>query len=356
MNNPTAQTRRKRTDFFHSASSSVLNLISIPSGILLGLIFGAGLILIAGADPLASYKIMLSTSLGGKNQIIETLIKACPLLLIGLGLSASFKAKVWNIGAEGQYYIGALFGWLVGMYGASLPQQILIPLMLLAGLLGGALWGLIPALLKIKNGMNVIISTLMLNYIAILIVQYLARGPFQEPGGFLPRTARLARAAKMPPMFSTRLHLGCVIALVLVPVVYFIFTSTPLGFKLRAVGSNPKVARYAGFKVNFAILFALVFSGAIAGMAGTIEVSTAYQRLQSSISLNYGFNGVLIALLGRTNPFGVLLTSVFFAALTIGVENLHVVIGLPVALSDAIQALVVLSVMIVDSYIRKKAA
>jgi simple sugar transport system permease protein len=356
MNREPSKIQRRRTDIFHTASPTVLNLISIPSGILLGLILGAVLIVIAGADPIASYKIMFSSSLGGKNQIIETLIKACPLLLIGLGLSASFKAKVWNIGAEGQYYIGALFGWMVGMYGTALPKPVLIPLMLTAGLIGGSLWGLLPAILKIKNGMNVIISTLMLNYIAILIVQYLARGPLQEPGGFLPRTAKLERIARMPQMFGTRLHLGCVIALLLVPVVYYIFTSTPLGFKLRAVGSNPKVAKYAGFNVNLAIFIALIFSGALAGMAGTIEISTAYQRLQSSISLNYGFNGVLIALLGRTNPWGVLLTSIFFAALTIGVENLHVVIGLPVSLSDAIQALVVLSVMVVDSYIRKKAS
>ena len=356
MNNSTGKIQVKRTDFFHTTSQTVLNLISIPSGVILGLVLGGILIMIAGANPIESYKIMFSSSFGGKNQIIETVIKACPLLLIGLGLTASFQAKVYNIGAEGQYYIGALFGWLVGMYCSSLPQWLLIPLMVIAGSIGGALWGLIPAFLKIRKDMNVIISTLMLNYIATLFVQYLARGPLQEPGGYLPRTAKLGAIAKMPQLFGTRLHVGCMIALLMVPIVYFIFSSTPIGFKMRAVGSNPGVARYAGFNVNMTILFALVFSGALAGIAGTIEISTSFLRLQNSISLNYGFNGVLIALLGKLNAFGVLIASIFFAALTIGVENLNVVIGLPVSLADAIQALVVLSVMIVDSYIRKRAA
>lgn len=356
MNNSTRKIQIKRTDFFHTTSQTVLNLISIPSGVILGLVLGGILIMIAGADPFESYKIMFSSSFGGKNQIIETIIKACPLLLIGLGLTASFQAKVYNIGAEGQYYIGALFGWLVGMYGSTLPQWLLIPLMVIAGSIGGALWGLIPAFLKIKKDTNVIISTLMLNYIATLFVQYLARGPLQEPGGYLPRTAKLGAIAKMPQLFGTRLHVGCIIALLMVPIVYFIFSSTPIGFKMRAVGSNPGVARYAGFNVNMTILFALIFSGALAGMAGTIEISTSFFRLQNSISLNYGFNGVLIALLGKLNAFGVLIASIFFAGLTIGVENLNVVIGLPVSLADAIQALVVLSVMIVDSYIRKRAA
>ena len=356
MDNSTRKIQIKRTDFFHTTSQTVLNLISIPSGVILGLVLGGILIVIAGADPIDSYKIMFSSSLGGKKQIIETIIKACPLLLIGLGLTASFQAKVYNIGAEGQYYIGALFGWLVGMYWSSLPQWLLIPLMVIAGLIGGALWGLIPAFLKIKKDMNVIISTLMLNYVATLFVQYMARGPLQEPGGYLPRTAKLGAIAKMPQLFGTRLHVGCIIALLMVPVVYFIFSSTPIGFKMRAVGSNPGVARYAGFNVNMTVLFALIFSGALAGIAGTIEISTSFLRLQNSISLNYGFNGVLIALLGRLNAFGVLIASIFFAALTIGVENLNVVIGLPVSLADAIQALVVLSVMTVDSYMRKRAA
>ncbi|MHC1770633.1 MAG: ABC transporter permease [Flexilinea sp.] len=343
-----------RVDINNSLPVRILKSSTVFIGIILGLLLGSILIVIAGADPIEAYKIMFTSSLGGKSQIIETLLKACPLLLIGLGLATSFRTRVWNIGAEGQYYIGALFGGTVGLYCTNLPQYLLIPLMIIMGIIGGALWGLIPALFKIKKGMNEIISTLMLNYIAILIVQYLSRGPLQEPGGYLPRSAKLEAVARMPKVFGTRLHIGCLIALILIPIVYYILWSTPLGFKLRAVGSNFSVAKYAGFNVNSSIIFALVFSGALSGMAGVIELSSSYLRLQSSISLNYGFNGILVALLGRMNPFGVLIASIFFAAMTIGAETIHVVIGLPVSLSDVIQALVVLSVMIVDSLVRRR--
>lgn len=152
-----------RVDINNSLPVRILKSSTVFIGIILGLLLGSILIVIAGADPIEAYKIMFTSSLGGKSQIIETLLKACPLLLIGLGLATSFRTRVWNIGAEGQYYIGALFGGTVGLYCTNLPQYLLIPLMIIMGIIGGALWGLIPALFKIKKGMNEIISTLMLN-------------------------------------------------------------------------------------------------------------------------------------------------------------------------------------------------
>jgi simple sugar transport system permease protein len=332
-------------------------LVSIGApilGCLIGLIIGAFLILLAKADPIGAYQTMLKGAFGGERQITETLLKAGPLLLIALGLTTAFRAKIWNIGAEGQYYMGALFGGLVALYLTDLPRVVLIPFMLLAAIVGGMLWAYVAAFLKVKTGMNEIISTLMLNYIAILLMEYLARGPLQEPGGYLPVSAQFDKVTKLPLLFGTRVHLGILIAVILVPVIYILLWSTPLGFRVRAVGSRASVARYAGIKVEKIIVFVLVLSGGFAGLAGIIEVATLHTRLKSGISQGYGFSAILVALLGRMNPIGVSVSALFFAALIIGSESMHVVYGLPTSLADAIQAIIVLSVLAVDAIARRR--
>jgi simple sugar transport system permease protein len=224
--------------------------------------------------------------------------------------------------------------------------------MLCAGILGGAVWALIPAVFKIKLGMSEIISTLMLNYIAILLMQYLARGPLREPGGYLPTSARFDPVTRLPLILNSRIHFGLLIVVALIPLVYFLLWYTPVGFRLRAVGSRASVARYAGINVEKTIVFALMLSGSFAGLAGIIEVSSLYTRLKGGISGGYGFSGILVALLGRTNPIGVVFAAVFFASLTIGAETMHVVSGIPPELASAIQAVIVLSVLAVDALVR----
>jgi ABC-type uncharacterized transport system permease subunit len=321
-------------------------------GVLVGLLIGAVLIWISGADPLEAYTIMFKGAFGGQRQITETLLKTCPILLIALGLTVAFRTRVWNIGGEGQYYMGALFGGLVALYLFKLPQPILWICLLLAGVLGGMVWALIPAVFKIRFGMNEIISTLMLNYIAILFMIYLTRGPLQEPGGVLPVSAKFNPVTQLPVIPGTRIHLGVILAFLLVPVVYILLWKTPLGFRLRAVGSRASVAQYAGISVNRAILTALLISGGMAGLAGIIEVLAIHTRLKGSITGGYGFSAVLVALLGRMNPFGVAVASIFFAGLIIGAETMHVLSGLPPELADAIQAVIVLSVLAVDAWAR----
>lgn len=325
-------------------------------GAIVGLLIGAALILVAGRDPIIAYSAMVRGALGGPNEITETILKATPLLLMGLGLTVAFRARVWNIGGEGQYYMGALLGGMVALFFPGLPRVMLLAAMLLAGALGGMVWALIPGVLKVKRGMNVIISTLMLNYIAILLMEYLARGPLQEPGGYLPESAQFVRAARLPALLDTRIHLGVLIALLFVPVVYALLWGTPLGFQLRAVGSKESVARYAGYPVERVVLFALLFSGALAGMTGLIEVSTLYTRLKGPISGGYGFSGILVALLGRLHPVGVMIAAVFFAILIIGAQSMHVLSGLPETLAEAIQAVIVLSVLAVDAFARWRKA
>jgi ABC-type uncharacterized transport system permease subunit len=321
-------------------------------GVALALLVGAGLIWLAGADPLLAYRTMVTGAFGGRRQITETVLKACPLLIIGLGLSVAFRSRVWNIGAEGQYFIGALFGSVVALGLPNLPKAALVPLILVAGLVGGALWALPAALLGTRRGISEIISTLMFNYIAILLVQYLARGPLQDPDGFLPESAMFSEAARLPILIAPRIHLGVALALMLAPLVYGLIWRTPLGFRLRALGSNPKAAQFAGINIERGIWAALLISGALAGLAGVIEVTSLHMRLKGSISGGYGFTGILVALLGRLHPLGVVVASLFFAALTIGAEAMHTVSQLPAALAQAIQALVVLFVLGTDAFFR----
>ena len=335
-------------------SPRILTLGGPLLGVIVGLFIGAFLIALAGADPIGAYQTLYTGAFGGSRQIIATILQAGPILLIGLGLSAAFKAKVWNIGAEGQYFMGALLGGVIGLYFPNIPRPLLIIAILVGGVIGGSLWALIPAFLKIKQGVNEIISTLMLNYIAILFMTYLTRGPLQDPNGYLPVSAQLDPVARLPRLFDTRIHIGILIAVILVPLVYALLWSTPLGFKLRAVGERASVAKYAGVNVEWMITFALIFSGALAGLAGAVEVSGVHSRLKTSISVDYGFSGILVALLGRMNPFGVAIAAVFFAGLGTGVEAMHSVYKLPVALAQAVQAIIVLSVLAVDALAQRR--
>lgn len=336
-------------------NEGVRSVLAPLLGALLGLLLGALLIAATGANPVAAYGAMLQGALGGPRQIVETLLKTGPLLLMGLGLTVAFRGKIWNIGGEGQYFIGALVGAAIGLaWQTTLPSVILIPLMALGGLVGGALWAGIAALLKIRFQVNEIITTLMLNYIAEYTVLYLARGPLKDPESFLPQSAQLVAAARLPTLFGTRVHIGVLLALLLIPIIYLLIWKTPLGFRTRAIGSSPRVAYAVGMNVTWGLAFALLFSGALAGLTGIIEVSALHTRLKDGISGNYGFTGILVALLGRLHPLGVLVAALFFAILSIGAQTMHSIYGLPIALAQMVQALVVLFVLIADALARRQ--
>jgi len=337
-------------------NESVRSLLAPLLGALMGLLLGAGLMAMTGANPLAAYGTMLKGALGGTRPLIETLLKTGPLLLMGLGLTVAFRGKIWNIGGEGQYMIGALAGAATGLaLQTTLPAIILIPLMIVAGMVGGALWAGLAALLKIRFQINEIITTLMLNYVAQYTVLYLARGPLRDPESFLPQSAQLVGVARMPTLFGTRVHIGVLIAVLLIPVVYLLLWKTPLGFRIRAIGSSPTVAYAVGMNVTWGLAFALLFSGALAGLTGVFEVSALHSRLKDGISGNYGFTGILVALLGRLHPVGVFVAALFFAILSIGAQTMHSVYGLPIALAQMVQALVVLFVLIADALARRQA-
>lgn len=314
-------------------------------GGLLALMLSGILIALSGANPLEAYQVLVLGAFGGSRQITETILKATPLLLIALGLTIAFRARVWNIGAEGQYHIGALLGSIVALTLPNLPAIFLIPLMLLAGMVGGLLWSGLAGLLHLKRGVNLIICTLMLNYIGILMVQYAARVPLRDPDGFLPESAKFVEAAQIPRLFSSRLHLGVLVAFGLVGVVSVLLWRTSLGFRLRAVGAKISVARSMGINTSQHILTALLFSGALAGLAGVIEVSYTYTRLKPNISDGYGFTAILVALLGQMKPLGVCTAAVLFSGLVVGAQTLNVTLQIPAAVAGVLQALLVLGVL-----------
>ncbi|MCS6815553.1 MAG: ABC transporter permease, partial [Cyanobacteria bacterium] len=221
-----------------------------------------------------------------------------------------------------------------------------LPLMCGLGILGGALWSGIVGLFHIYRGMNLIIGTLMMNYIGILLTQYAARVPLREPDGFLPESAQFSANAQIPTLLGTRLHWGVLLALLLTSVIYVLLWRTPLGFHLRAVGANVNVARCVGIDTNRNILTALMISGGLAGLAGIIEVSYTYTRLKGEISDGYGFAGILVALLGQLHPLGVLVSAILFSALIVGAQALNVVLQIPASVAQVVQAIVVLLVLL----------
>jgi ABC-type uncharacterized transport system permease subunit len=297
-------------------------------GALVGLAIGAVLIWLAGANPIEAYAALVKGALGGRRQIVETLLKIGPLLIMGLGLTVAFRCQVWNIGGEGQYFMGALGAVLAGLWLQDRASAwVLIPLMLAAGMLGGALWAGVAALLKLRFGISEIISTIMLNFIAEYFVLFLARQPLKDPESFLPQSIQLVGPARMPTIYN-RVHIGVLIALLLVPLVYVLLWRTPLGFKIRAIGSSQTVSQFAGMNVVFGVAFALISGG-------------------------YGFTGILVALLGRLHPVGVLLAAVFFGILTVGVQSMHSIYGLPIALAQVLQGVIVLCVLVADVLARR---
>ncbi|MEN9224597.1 MAG: ABC transporter permease [Thermostichus sp. HHBFW_bins_43] len=318
------------------------------------LLLGALLIALAGHNPFLAYGVMVQGALGSQRSLTETALRATPLLIIGLGLTIAFRCKVWNIGAEGQYHLGALAGAVVALNMGDQPAGLVLPLMLLAGMAGGLLWSGLAGWLHLKRGMNLIIVTLMLNYIGILLVRYMARSPLRDPKGFLPESAQFAAVARLPRLLNTRLHLGVVLAVLLVGILYVLLWRTPLGFQLRAVGARASVARTMGIPVGRTIVIALLISGGLAGLAGIIEVSTTITRLRGTISDNYGFSAILVALLGQLQPLGVLVAAFLFSALSIGAEALQVRMQIPAAVAQVIQALVVLLVLAGDALARNR--
>ena len=315
-------------------------LVPVAS-MLLALVFGGFLLLAAGANPLVTYKAMLEGALGTPSQwaegefynLSETLVKAIPLMLCGLGVSIAFRMLFWNIGAEGQLAMGGFAAAGVALFWAEhIPDPLLLPTMFVAGFLGGALWALLPALLKALLNVNEIIVTLMMNYIAVLWIEYLFYGPWKDPQGYgFPGSAQFPKAAWLPRLPGTRLHLGLVFAVGAALFIWVVLVRTKWGYEIRVIGENPRAASYAGISLVRNIILVMILSGGLAGLAGMSEVAGISHRLQKGLTVGYGFTAIIVAWLGRLNPLAVILTSLLFGGLLVGGDALQVAMGLPMA-------------------------
>jgi general nucleoside transport system permease protein len=322
---------------------------------LAALLVGAIMLLLLKVNPIEAYAALWDGAFGSSNAVAETLVKATPLLLVALGICISFRGNVINIGGEGQMVVGALLATWVGLTFTEGPGWMIITLALLAGFLGGAVWGGIAGVLKAYFNVNEILSTVMMNAIAIQLMNFMLRGPMIDPSqaqlaSKIPQTARLLDIFQLPRLVPTRLHLGALIAVVLAILVYILLWRTTLGYRIRAVGQNPNASNYAGINVPRYMVLALLLSGAFAGLAGAVQVYGVNYRMitdgsASGFTGSAGFNGIVAALFGQLHPLWSIPASILFGALLVGANKMQRMVQVPSALVIALNGLVVVFVV-----------
>ncbi len=313
--------------------------------VLLALFVGAGLIAVAGVNPLDAYQALFTGAFIDYYGLAGTLVKTSPILLAGLAVIIPLRAGLLNIGAEGQIYMGGLFSVLAALLLPAMPGFIHIPLCILAGALGGGLWGLIPGYLKAYRGINEVIITILLNFIAINIVSYVAGGPLMQEGAPYPYSNEIGEHLWLPwIMPGTDAHAGVVFALILAIATYLTFRFTTVGFALDTIGHNPQGARYAGIKVRRTLVITMFAAGAIGGLAGTFEVLGLKYRLYHLFSPGYGFDGIVVAFLALLNPILAPLSAFFLSGLKAGALVMQRAVGLETTVIEAIQGLVIIFV------------
>lgn len=332
--------------------SRALVLLAPVLAVVLALAFGALMILALGKSPLQAFNVYFAQPLADPFSLAEIAVKASPLVMIALGLAFCYRANLWNIGAEGQFVIGGTLGGgiAVATHGMTHATFWILPAMLITGALAGALYGLIPAFLKVTLGVSEILVSLMLVYIAQLFLDYLVRGPWRDPKGFnFPVTAGFDSAAILPPLWpGGAVHAGVGLTLVLVIIMGVVLASTRFGFAVRTNGLAPRAAAFAGFDQRRLTLALFALSGGLAGLAGAVEVSGVINQLQPSISPGYGFAAIIVAFLGRLSPWGILLAGLVLALTYIGGEAAQIAMKLPLDLTTAFQGVLLMCVLAAD--------
>ena len=337
-----------------AVSSRVMIYQSPIIAVFLTLLAGMVMFRLMGTDPLQALEAFFIEPISTMDGIAELLVKAAPLILIAIGLSIGFQANVWNIGAEGQLTIGALFGGSLALVFYELETPFLIPAMLLAGTFGGMVWAAIPALLKTRFNTNEILTSLMLTYVALLILSYLIHGPLRDPDGFnFPESRLFHNSALMPVLVEgTRLHIGILIALGVAIFAWLFIFKHMIGFQIRVVGLAPAAASFAGFKQKKLIWLALVISGGTAGLAGVIEVAGPIGQIVPVISPGYGFTAIIVAFLGRLHPIGVIFSGLLMALTYLGGDSAQITMNLPNAVTGVFQGMLLFFLLASDVFIR----
>ncbi len=331
--------------------TSVLQVYLSPV-LAIGLTLITGLIIFAalGKEPMTALYTYFVLPISDLEGWTELGVKATPLVLIGIGLSLGFRANVWNIGAEGQLTIGALAGGGIAIFNHQSESALLLPAMILAGILGGMAWAAIPAWLKTRFNANEILTSLMLSYVAVLLLSYLVHGPWRDPEGFnFPESRMFPDAGAMPILLDeSRLHLGALFALLAVAGAWVVLSKAMIGFQLKVVGAAPAAARHVGFSQNRLVWFSLLAAGGLAGLAGVSEVAGPIGQLTPTISPGYGFTAIIVAFLGRLHPVGVLMAGLVMALTYLGGETAQIEIGLPKAVTGIFQGVLLFYLLACD--------
>ncbi|MEQ8171481.1 MAG: ABC transporter permease [Candidatus Eremiobacterota bacterium] len=308
-------------------------------------IFSSLLILVAGASPVTVFITIFKGTWTDYERVAEIFVKAIPLILGGLGVSVAFKGGFWNIGAEGQIYAGAAAAAVTGIL-IQWNSPALLLFIIVISFIAGAFWAFIPGLLKSVLNINEVILTMMMNYIAIYIASYVCHGPFRDTHGYLPQTQEISSGAILPViMDKTRLHAGIIIAVICSLIIYFLFSKTVAGYNIRVSGANPRAAFYGGINVFFTILVTAGISGGLCGLAGMGEICGVHHRLLDGISPGYGYTAIIIALLGRLHPAGVVISAIAFASLEIGAGFMQRTTGIPSSLVTVIESMTVMFIL-----------
>jgi simple sugar transport system permease protein len=322
-----------------------LSRASLPQigAILLAFLVGAVMLWATGHSPIDAYSAVVTGAFGDIYGVGQTLTQATPIIFTALAFLFAFKCGLFNIGAEGQLLIGGFTAALAGISFTGLPVYIHLPLALAAGAAGGALWGLVPAVLKARLGANEVITTMMLSYVALYITSYLVNYPFKAPPGWVAQTVFVASSAELPRILQpTQLSASIIIAVMMAALIAYVLSRTILGYDVRAVGLNPSAAESGGINVKRTMIVALVISGAIAGLGGAGEILGVHRRFIDGFSPGYGWDGLAVALIGGLNPIGTVFAAILIGALRSGGMKMNTVTGVPVDIISVLQGLVVL--------------
>ncbi|MCP3875998.1 MAG: ABC transporter permease [Desulfobacteraceae bacterium] len=335
--------------------SFMTNIVSLLAGlVVIGIIF-----LIVGVNPIYAISKIFTGSFGSVYGFKETITKAIPLILIGTGLALAFRAKFWNIGAEGQMLMGAILSTWVGLtFGDALPSYIIIPLIFLAGFIGGAFWGIIPAILKIKYSINEVISTLMLNYICAEILTMLIVGSWKGKTRFgYPGTDNLPDSAILGLIPGSRIHyVTLILAIICAIILCIAIYKTRFGYEARVVGDNPDAGKYAGINFLKTTLIIMAISGGLAGFAGVGEVAGIHHYLgyPASVSSGYGFTAIIVAWLAKLNPLFTIISGIFFAGILVGGDAIQISLGLPAATVEIVNGILLIFLIMGDYFLNHK--
>ena len=331
-----------------TAPSAIATLLYPAGAIAVTFVLASLLVLVAGASPFDVFALVLKGAAGSQFALMETLTRATPLIFVGLAVAVAFRAKLWNIGAEAQLYAGAIITVVIGTGALPLPSILLIPLMIAGAVLAGAMLLLGPAVLKIRFGVDEVVTTLLLNFIMILFVSMLLEGVLKDPMGMgWPQSQKLIADARLPRVITgRRLHYGFVLAVVAAVAVWIIMKKTALGFEMRAVGYNPEAARFAGIPVNRVLVKTALLSGGLAALAGFSEVAGLKGNLTLDLSPGYGYTGIVVAMLALLNPLGVVVSAIFVAGIFVGADAMSRAAGVPSYIADVMVAVSLLTMVV----------